>query len=65
MAVGKSGRIVIEVDPELKQELYTALSRRGLHLKSWFLDQVTELLEDGEQLGFEFDATDECKEASR
>lgn len=65
MAVGQSGRIVIEVDPELKKELYLALSCRGLPLKSWFLEQVMELLEGGQQLGFEFEAEDERKEASR
>jgi len=37
MPVGGSGRIVIEIDPELKQELYEALSEQGLNLKQWFL----------------------------
>jgi len=37
MPVGGSGRIVIEIDPELKQELYGALSEQGLNLKQWFL----------------------------
>lgn len=37
MPVGESGRIVIEIDPELKQELYGALSENGLNLKQWFL----------------------------
>ena len=37
MPVGGSGRIVIEIDPELKQELYGALSDQGLNLKQWFL----------------------------
>lgn len=40
MPVGESGRIVIEIDPELKQELYGALSAQGLHLKQWFLDNA-------------------------
>jgi hypothetical protein len=37
MPVGGSGRIVIEIDPELKQELYGALSEQGINLKQWFL----------------------------
>ncbi|WP_321528568.1 hypothetical protein [Sedimenticola selenatireducens] len=44
MPVGTSGRIVIEVDPELKQELYSLLDEEGLNLKQWFLGNVTDYL---------------------
>lgn len=37
MSIGSSGRIVIEVDPEVKRELYAALVRDGSTLKEWFL----------------------------
>ena len=37
MPVGKSGRIVIEIDPELKQELYLSLGQDESNLKNWFL----------------------------
>ena len=37
MARGESGRIVIEVDPTLKRELYAALSLSGSTLKDWFI----------------------------
>jgi hypothetical protein len=37
MARGESGRIVIEVDPELKRELYAALAIAGSTLKDWFI----------------------------
>jgi hypothetical protein len=40
MGVGLSGRIVIEVDPDTKRELYSALARDGLTLKEWFLRSV-------------------------
>jgi hypothetical protein len=40
MAVGKSGRIVIEIDPELKQKLYQSLGKDESNLKAWFLEQV-------------------------
>lgn len=40
MSIGSSGRIVIEVEPELKRELYTYLTRDGLTLKEWFLQEA-------------------------
>ena len=40
MARGTSGRIVIEIDPRLKQRLHAALALDGLSLKEWFLRQV-------------------------
>ncbi len=45
MPVGGSGRIVIEIDPELKQELYRALSEQGLNLKQWFLINAKQYLD--------------------
>lgn len=42
MAVGKSNRIVIEVDPNLKMQVYEALRSRGLTLKEWFTQRVKE-----------------------
>lgn len=46
MAKGNSGRIVIEIDPEVKQELYKALGSEGLNLKQWFLENVDRFLEE-------------------
>lgn len=37
MARGTSGRVVVEVDPALKRELYAALSLSGSTLKDWFV----------------------------
>lgn len=37
MARGESGRIVIEVAPALKRELYVALAMSGSTLKDWFV----------------------------
>ena len=37
MARGNSGRLVIEIDPLMKQELYAALGQKGLNMKEWFL----------------------------
>ena len=38
MAKGESGRIVVEVSPELKRELYSALALENKTLKEWFLE---------------------------
>lgn len=37
MAKGSSGRIVIEVDPEFKRDLYSILAADGETLKDWFI----------------------------
>lgn len=37
MVRGRSGRIVLEIDPSLKSDLYEALHEEGLTLKEWFL----------------------------
>ena len=42
MAIGTSGRIVIDVDPEVKRQLYAALAISGISLKSWFLKEAVE-----------------------
>lgn len=45
MAKGTSGRIVIEIDPVLKQELYGALKEEGMNLKEWFLENAQRYLD--------------------
>ena len=45
MAVGNSGRIVIEVDPAFKQTLYAQLGQEGLTLKDWFVLQASQYVE--------------------
>ena len=50
MPVGSSGRVVIEIDPEQKQELYAALERDGTSMKQWFLERVGEYLGDHGQM---------------
>lgn len=48
--IGKSGRIVIEIEPEMKQQLYSALASKGLNLKEWFIENVDEYLDDYGQM---------------
>jgi len=50
MPIGDSGRIVIEIDPELKKELYGALTEQGLNLKQWFLGNAKQYLDQRIQL---------------
>jgi hypothetical protein len=49
MSRGKSGRIVIEVDPALKRELYLALEYDQKTLKEWFTFHVQQFLSDQAQ----------------
>jgi hypothetical protein len=44
MAKGSSGRLVIEIDPLLKEELYQALGDENMNLKQWFLQNVSHFL---------------------
>jgi hypothetical protein len=37
MAKGNSGRIVLEIDPEIKRNLYIVLAKNQLTLKDWFV----------------------------
>lgn len=58
MPVGKSGRIVIEIDPILKQELYKSLGSENSNLRSWFLDNVDKYLAEKSQLPMNFTVLD-------
>ena len=49
MSIGNSGRIVIEIEPELKRQLHAVLRLEGKNLKSWFLENVETLLEQQAQ----------------
>ena len=50
MSIGTSGRIVIEVETDIKRELYSALSREGLTLKDWFLKSAQSYISHRTQL---------------
>jgi len=52
MSRGNSGRIVLEVDPSIKDDLYIALAKRKLTLKDWFLMQSTQFIYDTNQPNF-------------
>lgn len=37
MAIGESGRIVLEIEPQLKRELYSSLALESKSMKEWFV----------------------------
>lgn len=47
MARGPSGRVVIEIEPDLKKHLYTTLAAQGLTLKDWFINSAEACIRDG------------------
>ena len=49
MSIGKSGRIVIEIDPKLKKRLYSELTYNGMSLKDWFVEAANAYLNDDKQ----------------
>mgnify|MGYP005851547813 CR=1 FL=1 len=58
MSIGSSGRIVIEIEPDLKRELHAALRAEGLNLKTWFIEHAEEFLFEKGQLKLVFDEND-------
>lgn len=40
MAKSESGRIVLEIEPELKKSLYSILAMEQKTLKEWFVDKA-------------------------
>jgi hypothetical protein len=46
MVRGFSGRIVLEVDRDMRQALYAVLSRENLTLKSWFVGRARAYLRE-------------------
>lgn len=62
MPVGNSGRIIIEVDPKFKQQLYGALKRDGLTLKEWFMRNAQSYLSHNTQLSLKFEEIEESSE---
>ena len=49
MAVGESGRIVLEIDPDLKRKLYSMLALENKTLKEWFIALAVQHIETQQQ----------------
>jgi len=43
---GKSGRLVLELDTDLKEQLYSKLSEKGLTFKDWVLDNASAYVDE-------------------
>lgn len=61
MSVGPSGRIVVEVEPELKRELHSALVKDGQTMKDWFVIQAESFVKS-RQLALQFDNKSSAKQ---
>jgi hypothetical protein len=59
MSIGNSGRVVVEIDPNLKKELYATLMREGLTLKDWFVKSAETYLTSTYQQTLSFDKRQE------
>jgi len=44
MSKSESGRVVIEIDPEMKRFLYSALALDQQTLKEWFVDHAKQYI---------------------
>jgi hypothetical protein len=49
MSRGPSGRIVVEIEPELKRRLYAELYRDNLTLKDWLIAQAERYIAERRQ----------------
>ena len=50
MARGKSGRVVLEIDPELKRKLYATLEHQQQTMKDWFIREAEGLIYGEKQI---------------
>lgn len=55
MSIGRSGRVVIEIDPALKKKLHATLMKNGLTLKEWFVLSAENYLTNTTQGSLPFD----------
>ena len=62
MSIGESGRVVIEIEPDLKRELHVALRHDGTNLKNWFVEQALSFLSERGQISLTFGSLDSTKE---
>lgn len=50
MSIGNSGRVVIEIEADLKRRLHSNLAAQGLTLKGWFVSNAEAFVRDGAQM---------------
>lgn len=64
MPQGKSGRVVIDIDPELKAALYVELTKRQVTMKEWFLANAGALLAEGRRQPLLWETTEKKERTS-
>ena len=64
MARGKSGRVVIEIDPELKRQIYATLENKQQTMKEWFIKEAEDLIYGHKQLSL-FETPDNRSNSKR
>lgn len=60
MSKSESGRLVLEIDPELKRKLYAVLALEQKTLKEWFIESSSSYVK--ERLKAELDSLGDEKE---
>lgn len=61
MAQGKSGRIIIDVEPDFKEEVYQAVRNQGFSsMKEWFIQQAEQICEESKQPSLAFVGEDKA-----
>jgi hypothetical protein len=55
MSIGNSGRIVIELEPGLKRQIYSALAKDGMTLKEWFVREAKNYISTASQVPLDLD----------
>lgn len=45
----KSGRVVVDIEPELKMALHAVLASKGMSLKQWFTSAAADLVAEHRQ----------------
>lgn len=63
VSIGDSGRVVIEIEPDLKRELHVALRHDGTNLKNWFVEQALSFLSERGQISLTFASPDSAEES--
>lgn len=62
MAKSDSGRIVLEVNPELKRVLYGVLALENKSLKDWFIKEAEQYIEEKQQtVSFHLEKTEKTE----
>jgi hypothetical protein len=62
---GRSGRVVLEIDPEVKRRLYGKLAHEGRTLKAWFLERAEAYLAGDSSVQLELRQVNDATEPKR